>query len=83
MTKEVVCQSKQLSLCHYMCTVCHPLLSDLFARETLDTCATSLAGVSKDLAHVLKISPVNGRIRRLIRETNSVQVEEVTSECDH
>ena len=27
------------------------LLSDLFAGETLGTCATSLAGISRDLAH--------------------------------
>lgn len=67
MTKEVVCQSKQATfLCHYMCTVCHPLLSDLFAGETLDTRATSLAGVSKGLAHILNISPVNRLERQIV-----------------
>ena len=59
MTKEVVCQSKQATFFVSLHMHCHPLLSDLFARETLDTCATSLAGVSKDLAHVLNVSPVN------------------------
>ena len=52
MTKEVVCQNKQATLCHYMCTVSHPLLSDLFAKETLDTCATSLAGVSIEILYM-------------------------------
>ena len=58
--------NKQLSLCHYMWTVCHPLLSDLFAGETLNTCATSLAGLSKDLAHVLNVSPVNRLERQIV-----------------
>ena len=68
--------NKQLSLCHYMCTVCHPLLSDLFAGETLSTCATSLAGISRDLAHVVNVSLVN----RL--ESKGRQIV-ITSECDH
>ena len=56
-TSSVVWQSKQTNLwCHYMCTICHPLL---IAGETLNTCATSLAGISRDLAHVLNVSPVN------------------------
>ena len=68
--------NKQLSLCHYMRTVCHPLHSDLFAGETLSTRATSLAGISRDLPHVLNISLVN----RL--ESTGRQIE-VISECDH
>jgi len=57
--------NKQVSLCHYMHTICHPLLSDLCARETLSTCATSLAGISRDHPHVLNASPVN-RLERYI-----------------
>ena len=65
MTKDVVCQNKQTTffVSLYTCALFVTLLlSDLFARETLDTCATSLAGVSNDLAQVLNVSPVNGQI---------------------
>ena len=56
MTKEVVCQSKQATF----------FVSLPIAGETLDTCATSLAGVSKDLAHVLNVSPVNRLERQIL-----------------
>ena len=56
-------EKTQLALCPYMRTICHPLLSDIFAGafagETLDTCATSLAEISRDLPHVLNLSLVN------------------------
>ena len=46
-------------LCRYLHTICHPFLSNLFAGEMFSTCARSLAAMSRDLAHVLNISPVN------------------------
>ena len=73
-------EKTQLALCPYICTICHPLLSDIFAGtfagETLDTCATSLAEISRDLPHVLNLSPVN----KLERQNCA---SEVTSERDH
>ena len=70
-------EKTQLALCPYMRTICHPLLSDIFAGafagETLDTCATSLAKISP---HVLNLSPVN----KLERQNCA---SEVTSERDH
>ena len=43
--------SKQLSLCHYLVTICHPFVSNLFSGEMFSTCARSLAAMSGDLAH--------------------------------
>ena len=59
-TSSVVCWSKQLSLCHYLHTICHPFLSNLhvFAGEMFSTWARSLAAMSRDLVHILNISPV-------------------------
>ena len=59
-TSSVVCRGvSKHSLCHYLHTICHPFLSNLFAEETFSTCARTLAAMSRDLAHVLNISPVN------------------------
>ena len=50
--------SKQLSLCHCLVNICHPFVSNLFAGEMFSTCARSLAAMSRDLAYVLNVSPV-------------------------
>ena len=82
MTEEVVCQSKHNFLCVLICTLFVTLYSltyifaGAFAGETLVTCATSLAEISRDLPHVLNLSPVN----KLERQNCA---SEVTSECDH
>ena len=44
-------------LCVITCTL--HFLSNLFTGEMFSACARSLAAVSRDLAHVLNISPVN------------------------
>ena len=46
-------------LCRYLRTICHPFLCNLFAGEMFSTCARSLVAMSRDLAHVLNVSPVN------------------------
>ena len=82
MTEEVVCQSKHNFLCVLICALFVTLYSltyifaGAFAGETLVTCATSLAEISRDLPHVLNLSPVN----KLERQNCA---SEVTSEYDH
>jgi len=75
-TSSVVCQNKQTTFfVSLFAHFCHPLLSDLFAGQTLDSCATSLAGINRDLPHVLNVSPVN----RLERQIVAMQVRSLQS----